>query len=83
MKAKVVMDPEICHGKPVIGGTRVMVWQILEILEAGKDVREVYRAYPNLPQGAVETALHYAAEQLKSEVSDPWSDESGFQVFAG
>lgn len=83
MKAKVIVNSEVCHGKPVIGGPRVMVWQILEMLEAGKDSHEVYRAYPTLPQGAVETALHYAAEQLKSEVSDSWSDESGFQVFAG
>lgn len=83
MKVKVVINPEVCHGKPIIVGTRVMVWQILEMLEAGSDSREVYKAYPTLPQRAVETALHYAAEQLKSKVSDSWSDESGFQVFAG
>jgi len=31
----IIADPQICHGKPVITGTRIMVWQILELLEAG------------------------------------------------
>jgi uncharacterized protein (DUF433 family) len=83
MKAKVAINPEICHGKPVISGSRVMVWQILEMLEAGRNTREVYKAYPTLPQGAVEVALHYAAEQTKSDFSVPYGHESNFQVFAG
>ncbi len=28
----VVMDPDICHGKPTFIGTRIMVWQVLEML---------------------------------------------------
>lgn len=62
------MDPTVCHGKPVVGGTRVMVWQILELLESGSTAEEVYQAYPTLPSGAVEAALHYAAQRLKPQV---------------
>jgi len=31
----IVADPEICHGKPTFRGTRIMVWQVLEMLAEG------------------------------------------------
>lgn len=31
----VVADPKICHGKPTFRGTRIMVWQVLEMLAEG------------------------------------------------
>jgi uncharacterized protein (DUF433 family) len=31
----VVADPKICHGKPTYRGTRIMVWQVLEMLADG------------------------------------------------
>ncbi len=31
----ITVDPEVCHGKPVFKGTRIMVYQILELLEGG------------------------------------------------
>jgi len=62
---KIIADPDICHGKPTFEGTRIMVWQILEILEAGGTQEEIYHAYPTLPEGAIEAVLHYAAEKAK------------------
>ena len=32
----IVADPEICHGKPTFRGTRIMVWQVLEMVAEGK-----------------------------------------------
>lgn len=29
----IVADPKICHGKPTFRGTRIMVWQVLRMLE--------------------------------------------------
>jgi uncharacterized protein (DUF433 family) len=58
-------NPDICHGKPVFKGTRVMVWQVLELLEDGTSAEDIYAAYPTLPSGAIEAALHYAAEKAK------------------
>lgn len=79
---QVVSDPNVCHGKPVIAGTRVMVWQILELLETGESPVNIYKAYPSLPKGSVESALHYAAELIKSEFDDSKIKESQPQVFA-
>ena len=31
----VVIDPKICHGKPTFRGTRIMVWQVLEMVADG------------------------------------------------
>jgi uncharacterized protein (DUF433 family) len=31
----IVLDPEVCHGKPTFRGTRIMVWQVLEMLADG------------------------------------------------
>lgn len=78
----VVTDPLICHGKPVIAGTRVMVWQILELLEAGEGKSMVYQAYPSLPDGSVEAALHFAAERAKSQPAMDFHETSQPQIFA-
>lgn len=31
----IVADPHICHGKPTFRGTRIIVWQVLEMLADG------------------------------------------------
>lgn len=49
----IIIDPEICHGKPTFKGTRVMVWQVLEMLEAGVSVKEIIEAYPSLSPKAI------------------------------
>lgn len=61
----IVADTEICHGKPTFKGTRVMVWQILEMLEAGASHQEISRAFPSLTREHVRAALAYAASLTK------------------
>lgn len=78
----VLSDSTICHGKPVIAGTRIMVWQILELLESGENEIQIYKQFPSLPKGAVKASLHYAAERSKSERYVTFNDESSHQVFA-
>ncbi len=79
---KVVINPLICHGKPVIAGTRVMVWQILELLESGESKELVYRAYPSLLEGSVEAALHFAAESAKLQPAVDFHERPQSQIFA-
>jgi uncharacterized protein (DUF433 family) len=82
-KEFIVADPKIAHGKPTIKGTRVMVWQILELLESGETKDKIHEAYPSLPEGAVEAALHYAAQKAKRVSYVPFSQEvKKNQVFA-
>jgi uncharacterized protein (DUF433 family) len=64
-QAIIEANPGICHGQPVFKGTRIMVWQILELLESGTSPKEIYDAYPSLPPRALEASLHFAAQRVK------------------
>ena len=58
----IVADTEICHGKPTFKGTRIMVYTILEMLEAGATVKEIIEAYPSLTKRHIKVALEFAAQ---------------------
>jgi uncharacterized protein (DUF433 family) len=53
-------------GKPVIAGTRITVEHILEELAAGSTVDELLEAHPRLTREAIQAALAYAVELLKT-----------------
>ncbi|MDQ1284586.1 MAG: hypothetical protein QG620_934 [Patescibacteria group bacterium] len=57
----IVANPSVCHGKPVFKGTRVMVWQVLEMLSADKTPADVLRAFPTLTKKHISAALNYAS----------------------
>lgn len=57
----IVIDPEICHGKPTFKGTRIMVYLVLEMLEAGATIREIQKAYPSINKNHIKAVLHFAA----------------------
>ena len=61
----IVANPRICHGKPTFKGTRVMVWQILEMLAAGDTARDIMDAFPSLKPEHVRAALEYASSLTK------------------
>ena len=65
------VNANICHGKPCFNGTRIMVWQILEMLEYGCTIKEIREAFPDLTQEHVKAALHYAARVLEKREFDP------------
>ena len=64
-------DPEVCHGRACITGTRVMVTVILDSLAEGLEVKEVAAQYPSVSREAVRATLLYAAELAKERVAPP------------
>ena len=58
----IVIDSNICHGKPTFKGTRIMVSVVLEMLEKGAPVEEIVDAYPSLTPKHVKEALKFAAK---------------------
>lgn len=58
----IVADPDICHGKPTFKETRIMVWQVLDMLKAGASKGEVLQAFPSLSEAHIKAALSYAAD---------------------
>jgi uncharacterized protein (DUF433 family) len=61
-RARITTDPNVCHGKACIAGTRIMVSVVLDNLAAGADVGEILRLYPSLRAEDVAAAIAYAAE---------------------
>lgn len=58
--SRIVVDPEVMLGKPVIRGTRITVEILLEKLAAGIAVDEILVDYPSLTREDVMAALAYA-----------------------
>jgi uncharacterized protein (DUF433 family) len=61
MNPRIQIDSSVCHGKPVIRGTRVLVSTILGALGAGDSVETVLADYSNLGREDVEAALEFAS----------------------
>lgn len=61
----IVADPQICHGKPTFKGTRVMVWQVLDMLKAGEEEKDITQAFPALTKKHIKAALDYASSLMK------------------
>ena len=73
----ITVDPKICHGQPCFKGTRIMVYLVLEMLEAGETTDEIIKkAYPQLTQKHIQAALHYAAELIKTGEYIPFAQIS-------
>ena len=70
-ESRIVIVPEVCHGKPCIKGTRVMVSIILDYLKAGETVETILRQYPALVADDVRAALSYAAWLAHEEEEQP------------
>lgn len=58
---RINVDPKVCHGAPVITGTRVLVSIVLGSLAGGMSKEEVMDEY-SLTKEDVEAALAYATE---------------------
>jgi len=59
---RVEVNPKILGGKPVIKGTRIPVYLILELLSAGYSFKRIINAYPTLTEDDVKAAVNYAAQ---------------------
>lgn len=54
-------DPKVCHGKPCVKGTRVLVSVILGALGAGASFEELVEEYPPITEEDIRAAITYAA----------------------
>jgi len=58
---RITVDPRLMLGQPVITGTRLPVYVIIQAIAAGDDQQELLEAYPFLIEEDIEAALNYAA----------------------
>ena len=64
---RIVVDPKIMVGKPVIKGTRIPVDAIIKRLAEGMSIKEILEEYPNLTEEDIRAALEYAAKVVSGE----------------
>ncbi len=64
---RIVIDPEILVGKPVVKGTRLAVEFIIDLLAQGWPEAEIPRNYPGLTREDIQACLAYAGRVLKVE----------------
>ena len=58
---RITINPDICHGKPVIRGLRYPVQNMLELLASGMTIDELLIDYPDLEREDFLACLEYAA----------------------
>lgn len=66
-KERVSFDPNICHGKAHVKGTRVMISVILDNLAERMSIDELLREYPSLKKEDIYAALEYGAKLARDE----------------
>ena len=64
----ITVDPNVCHGKPCVKGTRVMVSVILDNLAAGLTPEDLMKSYPSISREAIQAAIAYAADLARERV---------------
>ena len=62
MQSRIEVNPEVCHGKPVIRNTRIMIRNILGSLAGGDSISDILTNYPELAYEDIEAAIAYAIE---------------------
>ena len=65
---RITIDPKVCHGKPCVKGTRVLVSQIVQYLANGDSMEAILAAYPTLIREDIQACLAYAAEMTRERV---------------
>lgn len=65
IKDRISIDPDVMGGKPVIKGTRIPVYLIVEFAESGMTEVEILKEYPQLRKKDIKAALLYASKRVE------------------
>lgn len=66
-EGRIIIDPSILVGKPVVRGTRLAVEFVVGLLAQGWSETEILDQYPGLTREDILACLQYASDALKSE----------------
>jgi uncharacterized protein (DUF433 family) len=59
---RITINPQICHGKPIIRNLRYPVETILELLSSGMSIEQILNDYKDLEREDILACLNYAAK---------------------
>lgn len=66
-RSRIVVDPNVLVGKPIIAGTRISVELVVDLLGRGYTTAQVLEQYDHLAADDIQACLAYASEILRSE----------------
>ncbi|XES77872.1 MAG: DUF433 domain-containing protein [Candidatus Bathyarchaeia archaeon] len=64
---RIVVDPKVMSGRPVVKGTRITVEQVLKLLAQSLSPKEILKDYPHLTKDDISAVLLYAAKVAAEE----------------
>ncbi len=64
---RIIIDPKILVGKPIIRGTRIAVEFLIDLLTEGWSNQQILENYPHLKQEDIAACLRYAGSIMKQE----------------
>ena len=65
---RIIANPGILGGKPIVEGTRLSVEHILGLLVSGMSNQEIIADYPDLTEESIRAVLGYAARALQNDI---------------
>jgi uncharacterized protein (DUF433 family) len=68
-RQRIVLDPEIRFGKPVVRGTRITVGDVLGYLAGGMSEEQILREFPSLTREDIRACLAFAADREQRSAS--------------
>lgn len=68
---RIFIDPDICHGKPCIKGTRIPIYLMLEMLEYVLSFDQILEEYPQITIEDIKACLKYAKTIINDEEINP------------
>lgn len=69
MNEHILIDPTVCHGKPVIKNTRILISNILADLASGESYADIIQNYPSLSEEDIKAALKFGSELANFQCS--------------
>jgi uncharacterized protein (DUF433 family) len=66
-RERIIADPKVLVGKPVIKGTRISVEFVIDLLARGWTAEQILKEYDHLTTGDIRACLAYAAELVQEE----------------
>jgi uncharacterized protein (DUF433 family) len=66
-RTRIVANPEVLVGKPVIKGTRISVELVMDLLAGGYTPQQIMEQYDHLAAEDIQACLAYAGELIRSE----------------
>ncbi len=70
-RERIVTDPAICHGRPTVKGTRVVISVVLSHLAHGDSVERILEQFPSLTAEDVRSVIAFAAEAAQAALPAP------------